>query len=425
MFQSSIVPNFKTNLLDNMNMNMSNNIVNINNINIIPNQANILINGIPNIQYKRKTKNVQIIQGEKMEYNNENNMNEINQMETGLKNNINRKSVDFKGINKLKKIKNKIKKNDVSLDNKKVLQKKRKRRKKRKVTISLSTPENKKTQINRIMPGRKYIYGLGNKIQIQQKKTNTSSKKNKKLNPEDFNPLINEVEIVRDGLEIHNKTNILMDKSLLTEKIFPERNFVYKPPINLNISIPTSPKVTQFPSRTLGQPFIDKNIMVGQPTPMDRFLEPMRSPIGAMGPYVYNVDMGYENNFMRKNINIPYTPNGFMSGIGTGIILPNTPNTPKREISMTNKIVIQNNNITGNENVEENNDVNKIKKPAPLNMDFIENENNDIGGGYPPFFGVGDNIGPLGTKQSVNSPANIFRLSPTSPFIPRFGDKRP
>ena len=425
MFQSSIVPNFKTNLLDNMNMNMSNNIVNINNINIIPNQANILINGIPNIQYKRKTKNVQIIQGEKMEYNNENNVNEINQMETGLKNNINRKSVDFKGINKLKKIKNKIKKNDVSLDNKKVLQKKRKRRKKRKVTISLSTPENKKTQINRIMPGRKYIYGLGNKIQIQQKKINTSSKKNKKLNPEDFNPLINEVEIVREGLEIHNKTNILMDKSLLTEKIFPERNFVYKPPINLNISIPTSPKVTQFPSRTLGQPFIDKNIMVGQPIPMDRFLEPMRSPIGAMGPYVYNVDMGYENNFMRKNINIPYTPNGFMSGIGTGIILPNTPNTPKREISMTNKIVIQNNNITGNENVEENNDVNKIKKPAPLNMDFIENENNDIGGGYPPFFGVGDNIGPLGTKQSVNSPANIFRLSPTSPFIPRFGDKRP
>ena len=424
IFQSSIVPNIKTNLLDNMNMNMSNNIVNINNINIIPNQANILINGIPNIQYKRKTKNVQIIQGEKMEYNNENNMNEINQMENGIKNNLNKSNSDFKSINKLKKIKNKIKKNDVSLDNKKCLQKKRKRRKKRKVTISLSTPENKKAQINRIMPGRKYIYGLGSKIQIQGKKTNTSSKKNK-LNPEDFNPLINEVEIVREGLEIHNKTNILMDKNLLTEKIFPDRDFVYKPPMNLNISIPTSPKVTQFPSRTMGQPFIDKNIMVGQPTPMDRFLEPMRSPIGAMGPYVYNVDMGYENNFMRKNIAIPYTPNGFMSGIGSGIMIPNTPNTPKREISMTNKIVIQNNNITGNENGEENNEGNnKIKKPAPLNMEFIENENNDIGGGYPPFFG-GDNIGPLGTKQSVNSPANIFRLSPTSPFIPRFGDKRP
>ena len=57
------------------------------------------------------------------------------------------------------------------------------------------------------MPGRKYIYGLGHKIQIQGKKANTSSKKNK-LNPEDFNPLINEVEIVREGLEIHSKTNI-------------------------------------------------------------------------------------------------------------------------------------------------------------------------------------------------------------------------
>ena len=64
------------------------------------------------------------------------------------------------------------------------------KRKKRKATISLSTPENKKDQINRIMPGRKYIYGLGRKIQIQGKKNNTSSKKNK-LNPEDFDPMIN------------------------------------------------------------------------------------------------------------------------------------------------------------------------------------------------------------------------------------------
>ena len=117
-----------------------------------------------------------------------------------------------------------------------------------------------------------------------------------------------------------------------------------------------------------------------------------------------------------------------MSGIGSNIIGPNTPNTPKREISMTNKIVIQNNNnITGNENGEENNNnnnnINKSKKPAPLNLELLENDNNDIGGAYPPFFGTGDNLGPLGTKQSVNSPANIFKLSPTSPFIPRFPDK--
>ena len=431
LFQSSIVPNYTNNLMDNMNMNMNmgNNIVNINNINIIPNQASILINSISNIPYKRKTKNVQIIQGEKMDLNNENNMNQMNQMNNTLKNNNNKNNTEIQGTNKNKKIKTKIKKKDLSLDNNKklLLNKKRRRRKKKKVSISLSTPENKKDQINRIMPGRKYIYGLGHKIQIQGKKANTSSKKNK-LNPEDFNPLINEVEIVREGLEIHSKTNILMDKSLLTEKLF-QNDFEFKP--NLSISVPpTSPRgAQQYAPKPLGQNFADKNIMVGQPTPMDRFYEPMHSPIGGVTPYmmfppstrnVYNIDLGIENNFMRKNIGgIPYTPHGFMS-----MIPPNTPNTPKREINMANKIVIQNNNITGNENNDSNN-INKSKKPAPLNMEFIENDGNDIGSAYPPFFGGGDNIGPLGTRQSINSPANIFKLSPTSPFIPRFIDKNP
>ena len=431
LFQSSIVPNYTNNLMDNMNMNMNmgNNIVNINNINIIPNQASILINSISNIPYKRKTKNVQIIQGEKMDLNNENNMNQMNQMDNTLKNNTNKNNTEIQGTSKNKKIKTKIKKKDLSLDNNKklLLNKKRRRRKKKKVSISLSTPENKKDQINRIMPGRKYIYGLGHKIQIQGKKANTSSKKNK-LNPEDFNPLINEVEIVREGLEIHSKTNILMDKSLLTEKLF-QNDFEFKP--NLSISVPpTSPRgAKQYAPKPLGQNFADKNIMVGQPTPMDRFYEPMHSPIGGVTPYmmfppstrnVYNIDLGIENNFMRKNIGgIPYTPHGFMS-----MIPPNTPNTPKREINMANKIVIQNNNITGNENNDSNN-INKSKKPAPLNMEFIENDGNDIGSAYPPFFGGGDNIGPLGTRQSINSPANIFKLSPTSPFIPRFIDKNP
>ena len=431
LFQSSIVPNYTNDLMDNMNMNMNmgNNIVNINNINIIPNQASILINSISNIPYKRKTKNVQIIQGEKMDLNNENNMNQMNQMDNTLKNNNNKNNTEIQGTNKNKKIKTKIKKKDLSLDNNKklLLNKKRRRRKKKKVSISLSTPENKKDQINRIMPGRKYIYGLGHKIQIQGKKANTSSKKNK-LNPEDFNPLINEVEIVREGLEIHSKTNILMDKSLLTEKLF-QNDFEFKP--NLSISVPpTSPRgAQQYAPKPLGQNFADKNIMVGQPTPMDRFYEPMHSPIGGVTPYmmfppstrnVYNIDLGIENNFMRKNIGgIPYTPHGFMS-----MIPPNTPNTPKREINMANKIVIQNNNITGNENNDSNN-INKSKKPAPLNMEFIENDGNDIGSAYPPFFGGGDNIGPLGTRQSINSPANIFKLSPTSPFIPRFIDKNP
>ena len=112
LFQSSIVPNYTNNLMDNMNMNMNmgNNIVNINNINIIPNQASILINSISNIPYKRKTKNVQIIQGEKMDLNNENNMNQMNQMDNTLKNNNNKNNTEIQGTNKNKKIKTKIKK---------------------------------------------------------------------------------------------------------------------------------------------------------------------------------------------------------------------------------------------------------------------------------------------------------------------------
>ena len=112
LFQSSIVPNYTNNLMDNMNMNMNmgNNIVNINNINIIPNQASILINSISNIPYKRKTKNVQIIQGEKMDLNNENNMNQMNQMDNTLKNNNNKNNTEIQGTSKNKKIKTKIKK---------------------------------------------------------------------------------------------------------------------------------------------------------------------------------------------------------------------------------------------------------------------------------------------------------------------------
>ena len=403
LFQSNIVPNLNLNINQNINNH-------INNINIISNQMN-LINNIGNIPYSIKAKNIETINdNNNNELNDENDMNEINKIEP--------KKIKEKG--KIKKnIATKIKKKskDLSLDKKDLIGNKRKRKKKRKVTISLSTPEKKKEQINRIMPGRKYIYGLGHqRIQIQGKNNNTSSKKNK-LNPEDFNPMINEVEIVREGLEIHSKSNILIDKNLLTENLFPDRNFVYKPK-NLNISIPTSPKIAQIPTKNFEQVFTDKNLMISQPTPMENFFEPINSPLGMRGypmlppstRNIYNIDLGYENNFLRKNnIPIPYTPNGYMSGL-------NTPNTPKREINMTNKIVIQNNNsLYANENGD---NINKSKKPEALNMDLIQNSTNDIGGAYPPFFGVGDNFGPLGTKQSINSPAEIFKLSPKSAFIP-------
>ena len=414
LFQSNIVQNINPNLIENMNnMNMPN----INNINILPNQANIIINNITNIPYQRKTKSIQIIQGEQMNYNNENNINGVNQIEMH-KNNNNTKNNSKKEAKHNNNIKTKIKKKDKISADTKLLNKKRRKKRRKKVSISISTPENKKDRIERIMPRRNYIYGLGNRIKIQKKKENNNPKK-KKLNPDDFDPMINDVEIVREGLEIHSKYNVLIDKSLLTEKLFPENNFVYKPP-NLNITIPTSPKVSQFPSKVIGQSFVDKNFMVGQPTPMEGYYEPLHTPLMMYPPStrnIYKVDLGYENNFMRKNINFPFTPHGGVGGMG-GMGGPMmTPITPKREISMTNKIVIQNNNNNdGIENLNENSNF-ISKKPPELNMDIIQNDNNDIGYGYPSF--MGDNPGPLYTKQSINSPANIFKLSPTTCFIPK------
>ena len=293
------------------------------------------------------------------------------------------------------------------------------------MSISLSTPENKKTQINRIMPGRKFIFGLGRKMPIGN---NKSYKKDKlEINPEDFDPMINEVEIVRDGLEIHSKSIILINKNLLTEKIFPEMNYQYKPNINLNIAIPLSPRFQQFPS---GIPktskngeennYVTNNISIGLPTPMDGF-EPQISPVGLMmypphatSKSIYNVDFGYENNIFRKNF---YTPKNY---INNSML---SPNTPKREINLQNKIVIQNNNNISGLETDINNQE-KIKKPEALNLEIINNYNNEnTNNGYPnyPFFG--GNIGSSVAKQSISTPANIFNLSPTSPFIPRFGDK--
>lgn len=90
------------------------------------------------------------------------------------------------------------------------------------------------------MPKRKFIFGLGQKLSIANNRS--SKRKNKmEISPEDFDPLISNVEIVREGLEIHSKTIILISKSLLTENLFPE-SIPFRP--NLNISIPNSPKIS-------------------------------------------------------------------------------------------------------------------------------------------------------------------------------------
>ena len=415
-----------------------------NDLNENKNNSNNNIQGqiIKKRKYTRKNKNIENGGNNKIDENNINgNNNNLNDEEdiNKLKKQL---TINTDYVNETYKYKNKSKskiKDNKNNDNKKLLNKKRRRKKRRKVTISLSTPENKKTQINRIMPKRKFIFGLGHKLPIENKK----SKRNKmEINPDDFDPTINEVEIIRDGLEIHSKSIIVINKNLLIDKSFlPNNNYQYKPNLNLNISLPLTPKNQQFPNSTtfpkivkssdeinFFSNFNDKNISIGLPTPMEGYYEPPISPIGQYNLLiyppqstkgVYNIDFGAENNFLGKTYN-SYTPRGFFNAP----LL--TQKTPKKEVILKNKILIQNNNMNGNENINSNNiQENNIKKPAALNMDLIENYNNETNNQYPafPFFGVNENNGSSVAKQMITTPANIFNLSPTSPFIPRnFGN---
>ena len=415
LFKSKLVTKFKSTKDDNKE-NITKNKLNLINQNNNDNTQNKNI-----IKKNKKNKNINII----------NEINQYNNNESGKKKlTINTDYVNETYKNKSKskqKIKIKEKSKNNTLDSKKLLGKKRHRKKKRKISISLSTPENKKTKIDRIMPKRKYIFGLGQKFPISNQRHSKRNKNKIEINPEDFDPLINNVEIVRDGLEIHSKTIILINKNLLTEKLFPERNYVFHP--NLNISIPLSPKNQQFPGSTIirtipsGEEnyiskFHDRNITIGPPTPMNGYFEPQISPIALNNIMMYpppstknifNVDLGYENNFLRKNFQHPYTPSAF---INPSIL---SPTTPTREINLHNKIIVQNNSNVINSD-------NNIKKPTPLNMDYIENDNND-NINTNPFFVGNENINLNSTTNKMNTPANIFNLSPTSPFIPRnFGE---
>ena len=430
IFQSNIVTEFKT-VKDDVNVNQNKNKTSTNN------EMNIESTKIER-KYKKKIKKLNIINDNNTINNNNNNDDYLGEKKLTINPDIIEDTYPHKFKRKNKsRIKDKETGNLSTNDNKKLLNKKRRKKKRRKVTISLSTPENKKTQISRIMPKKKFIFGMP--VFNKSHRNN----KNKQLCPEDFDPMINDVERVREGLEIHSKSIIVINKCLLTEKVLPEINYQYKP--NLNLTIPLSPRIQQFPSiiqkttkngedNNYFRHFNDKNISIGLPTPMDGYYEPQISPVALnnlmiYGPpstkNVYNVDFRYENSFLRNNIQNSFIPKGY---INNPIL---TPNTPKREINLQNKIVIQNNsNITGTEN---NDGVfiqqEKFKKPESLNMDYIENYNNEnINNAYPtyPVFGGNDNSGSSIAKQVITSPSNIINLSPTSAFIPKpspFGDK--
>ena len=440
IFQSSIVTEIKP---------IKNDLIENKNNNILLNQINNRITNKNTRKYKRKNKNLENSE-DKKDTKKENLNNENNNIdeENDINNNKKKLTINTDYIQQTSKLKQKSKSkikekgNINGNENKKLLNKKRRRKKRRKVTISLSTPENKKDQINRIMPRRNFIFGLGQRLPIRNKLHKKNSNKINKfeISPEDFDPTINEVEYVREGLEIHSKYIILINKNLLTEKIFPETNYEYKPNINLNMEFPLSPKIPQFPiniPRTMKNGdennympnFNERNISIGLPTPMDGLYEGQISPVG---PYnlimfpppstknIYNVDFGIENKFLRKNYQ-PYTPKNFINGPML------TPNTPKKEINLQNKILIQNNNnINDDENNDDNNIQEKSKKPTALNLDIINNFNNENNNAYTgySFFGGNEMMSSSIAKQNIPTPANIFNLSPTSPFIPRiFGDK--
>ena len=388
-------------------------------------------NNIDKINLVNQNNNIDILNNnnkkKKKIKNNINNENEINHNESYKKKlTINPDYVNetYKYKSKTKqKIKEKSKNNS---SEKQLLKKKRHRKKRRKVSISLSTPENKKAKIDRIMPKRKFIFGLGQKLPIANDK---SKRKNKmEISPEDFDPLISDVELIRQGLEIHSKTIILINKSLLTENLFPE-SIPFHP--NLNISIPTSPKNQQFPSHMISKPYqnednncipkYENNITIYPPTPMSGYFEQQLSPIALNNIKIYpprstknifNVDLGHENLFLRQNnYPQPVTPGPFPNMLFSS--------TPTREINLENKIIVHNNSNISNSGV------NNIKKPEALNMEYIENYNNE---NISTNLFVGNENVNLNstTNKMVQTPANIFNLSPTSPFIPNgyFGDNQ-
>ena len=173
-------------------------------------------------------------------------------------------------------------------------------------------------------------------------------------------------------------------------------NYDYKP--NLNISIPPlSPKAQQFQSRQTMKTgeensyiLNERNISMGLLNPLDGY---------------YEQQINFEKNFFRKNFLNPYGLNSSM-----------TPNTPKKEINL--EIHNNINNINNVNEIENNDDTNieeKSEKPPILNMDLIDNYNENNESPTSPLFPGSGVI----EKQIINSPVNIFNLSPTSPFIPR------
>ena len=346
-------------------------------------------------------------------------------------------------INKNKTQKTSLKNHNINLyPNSMNKQKKKKRRtKRRKVSICLSTPENKKTQISRILPQRNlFLTDLGRK------------RKRERIIKEDLNPNINNLEIIRPGLEINNNKNIIIiDKNILNISIynnFSNTNSKFKKPtLDLNL-INNSPRFLsqiptpnyqntnntslQFPNSNLDEKYYylyyDNQLQI--------------SPMNINNMILYPPST---RNLFYLDLSSTFEPqknkNGTYNNINT--VFSQTP-IGKKEINLSNKILIDSkkfinfdNNIHLFNNDDFSSEINNITLINNNNIiDNLKNQTNSNQKKFPPqidlniinqsetnnLFMDSLNISNMKNNNFFNGNINnnnIFNLSPISAFTPR------
>ena len=352
-------------------------------------------------------------------------------------------TINVKMINKNKTQKTSLKNHNINLyPNSMNKQKKKKRRtKRRKVSICLSTPENKKTQISRILPQRNlFLTDLGRK------------RKRERIIKEDLNPNINNLEIIRPGLEINNNKNIIIiDKNILNISIynnFSNTNSKFKKPtLDLNL-INNSPRFLsqiptpnyqntnntslQFPNSNLDEKYYylyyDNQLQI--------------SPMNINNMILYPPST---RNLFYLDLSSTFEPqknkNGTYNNINT--VLSKTP-IGKKEINLSNKILIDSkkfinfdNNIHLFNNDDFSSEINNITLINNNNIiDNLKNQTNSNQKKFPPQIDLNiinqsetnnlfmDSLSISNMKNNnffngnINN-NNIFNLSPISAFTPR------
>ena len=302
---------------------------------------------------------------------------------------------------------------------------KKKKSKRRKVSICLSTPENKKTQISRILPQRNlFLSDLGRK------------RKRGKLTHEDLDPNINDIEIIRPGLEINNNSQIIIiEKNLLNYSFDLPYNNVFttsttnkhfkKPTLDLNMV--SSPRfLNQIPTPYTNHmnnhiiQFTNNNIDEKNYLYLDS--QPQLSPMNINNIFY----PPSTRNLFSLDLSSTFEPQKSKTGTYNNMntAFSQTPITNK-EINLSNKILIDNKKYTNfDDDYSEGNIIDNLKNPpttshrkAPPQIDLNLIDNN------PLFM---ENINNLNVKNpvfqgNINN-NNIFNLSPISAFTPHINN---